>query len=102
MAKIVWAASAIKDLDDIGNYIAQDSEKYARLTVQKLFNGVDVLEKHPNFGRIVPELADPQIRELINNNYRVVYMVVDKRKIEILTVHKANRLLSNSFEPPDL
>lgn len=44
MAKVVWTDSALKDLDDIGNYIAQDSEKYTRITVQKLFNCVDVLE----------------------------------------------------------
>jgi len=37
MAEIVWTESALNDLDDIGDYIAKDSARYAELTVAKLF-----------------------------------------------------------------
>ena len=29
MVKVIWTDSAIKDLDDIGEYIAKDSIRYA-------------------------------------------------------------------------
>lgn len=51
MVKIVWTDSAIFDLEDIGEYIAKDSERYAQLTVSRLFESVDILEEHPRVGR---------------------------------------------------
>ena len=43
MAEIVWTESALNDLDDIGDYIAKDSIRYAELTVAKLFESPDIL-----------------------------------------------------------
>ncbi|MBI1184142.1 hypothetical protein GC194_07715 [bacterium] len=51
MVKVVWTDAAIRDLDDIGNYIAKDSLRYAQLTVERLFNSVDVLEKIQALGK---------------------------------------------------
>lgn len=31
MVKVVWTDSAILDLDNIGEYIAKDSERYAQI-----------------------------------------------------------------------
>jgi plasmid stabilization system protein ParE len=36
MVKLIWTDQAITDLGDIGDYIAENSEKYAKLTVKKL------------------------------------------------------------------
>lgn len=33
MVKLIWTDQAIDDLGDIGDYIAENSEKYAKLTV---------------------------------------------------------------------
>jgi hypothetical protein len=33
MVEIVWTDSAIQDLNDIGEYIAKDSIRYAEITV---------------------------------------------------------------------
>ena len=38
MVKLIWTDQAINDLGDIGDYIAENSESYAKLTVKKLFN----------------------------------------------------------------
>jgi toxin ParE1/3/4 len=35
MVKVIWTDSAIMDLNDIGDYIAQDSERFAALTVER-------------------------------------------------------------------
>lgn len=47
MAKLIWTDQAIDDLGDIGDYIAETSEKYAKLTVQKLYERTDILKNRP-------------------------------------------------------
>ena len=96
MVKVVWTDSAIKDLDDIGEYIAKDSVRYAQITVSKLFESVDILEAHPRDGVIVPEFEDDAIRQIVRGNYRIVYQIIDDLRIDILTVHNCARLLSNT------
>jgi len=96
MVKIVWTDNAINDLNDIGEYIAKDSVRYAEITVLELFESVDILEEHPKAGPMVPEFEDETFRQIIRGNYRIVYRIVDEYSIHILTVHHSARLLSNS------
>lgn len=98
MAKVVWTDSALIDLDNIGSYIARDSERYAQLTVKRLFTSVDILEENPNAGRTVQEFENENIRELIRFNYRIVYYLVNEYRIDILTVHRSERLPGNVFD----
>jgi addiction module RelE/StbE family toxin len=97
MDKVIWTDNALQDLNDIGDYISKDSEKYAQLTVNRLFDSVDILECHPLAGKIVPEYNDSSIREIIKGNYRIVYQIVDVTRIDILTVHNCARLIENTF-----
>ena len=64
MAQIRWTDLAIENLVDIGDYIARDSEMYARLVVDELFDSATILEQHPLAGRIVPEYTRHDLREL--------------------------------------
>jgi toxin ParE1/3/4 len=96
MVKINWTNLAIQDLEDIADYISNDSVRYAELTVQRLFEAVDILLTHPKAGRIVPEFNQEELRELIRGNYRIVYRILNKTRIDVLTVHHSARLLSNS------
>ena len=43
-------------------------------------------------GRIVPEINSPNIREIIEGNYRIIYRVAQE-KIEVLTVFEGRKLL---------
>lgn len=96
MVKVIWTDSAIQDLNEIGDYIANDSVRYAEITVQKLFNAVDILEKYPLLGKIVPEFEDENLKELIRGSYRIVYQIIGEFRIDILTVHNCARLIENS------
>jgi len=96
MVKIVWTDSAIQDLNDIAEYISKDSVRYAELTVEKLFNSTDILERYPKSGIKVPEYNNDSLRQIIKGNYRIVYLIVDKHRIDILTVHNSARLTSNT------
>ena len=96
MVKVVWTDLAIQDLDDIGEFIAKDSERYAKAVIQNLFESTELLESHPKAGRVVPEFENKNIRELIRGSYRIVYRIVDTSRIDILTVHHSARLMKRS------
>jgi toxin ParE1/3/4 len=85
VAELTWSPQAIEDLESIKSYIAQDSPHYAGLVVQKLVSAIERLGEFPSSGRIVPEFGDPQIREVLWRNYRVVYRHIES-DIEIVTV----------------
>ncbi len=95
MVKLIWTDQAINDLGDIGDYIAENSEKYAKLTVKKLFERPDILKTFPQAGRIVPEKNDENVRELIEGNYRIIYEIVSADQINILTVYHSARDLTS-------
>jgi len=87
MVKLIWTDQAINDLGDIGDYIAENSEKYAKLTVKKLFERPEILKTFPQAGRIVPEKNEDNLRELIEGNYRIIYEIISTDQINILTVY---------------
>lgn len=46
-----WTASALRDLDFAGGYIAQDSPKAAAGMARRVQDAVEYLENHPALGR---------------------------------------------------
>ena len=55
-----------------------------------------MLENFPLSGRVVPEFATDELRELIIGSYRMIYYVVSDKRIDILTIHHSSMLLSNN------
>lgn len=96
MAEVKFTDQSINDLNDIAEYISNDSVFYAELQIQKLINRTDTLEKFPLIGRIVPELNLKSVREIIEGNYRIIYRVVNKSMIHILTFHHSRRKLKRT------
>ena len=92
MTQLIWTRQAIEDVQSIKQFIAQDSPHYADLVTQRLIASVERLPALPQSGRIVPEINDPTIREVIQGSYRIVYRLI-REEIHILTVHHAARLL---------
>jgi addiction module RelE/StbE family toxin len=90
MEQISWTKKSLKDLKAINDYISLDSIFYATRFISKLITRVDQLLEFPESGRIVPEKKDPEIRELIEGNYRIFYRL-QKDKITILRIHNAAR-----------
>ena len=94
MVKLIWTDQAINDLAGIGDYISENSEKYAKLTVKKLFERTEILKTFPQTGRIVPEKNNENVRELIEGNYRIIYEIIRTDHINILTVYHSARNLT--------
>jgi len=75
MVKVIWTERALNDLEEIGNYISKDSFHYARLTLSKLIETEINISGNPKIGRIVPEIKNENIREIIKGIYRVIYEI---------------------------
>lgn len=93
MVKINWTPQSRNDLISIAEFIAQDSRKYAKIQVRRIRERVRQLVHFPKSGRIVPELENPRIREVIMGNYRIIYLIATDERIDILTIHHAAKLL---------
>ena len=94
MAKLIWTDQAINDLEDIGNYISKSSNKYAKLTIKKLYNRTHILKKFPFSGRVVPEKKDLNLREIIEGNYRIIFEIISDDLVYVLGIYHSARDLN--------
>jgi len=92
MAQVRWTSQAVDDIESIAEFISQDSIHYASLFVSDILAAVERLEHFPQIGRVVPELNDLVIREIILGDYRIVYRLSGEIA-EVLTVFHGGRLL---------
>jgi len=95
MAEVRWTPQAADDLEAVADFIATNSPYYARLFTMDVLAAVERLADFPNSGRVVPELKDPAIREILFGSYRIVYRVKGD-VVELLTVYHGARLLDPS------
>jgi len=91
MAKVIWAPTALNDLDAIAEYIAKDSPDRAALFVARLIDATDPLADFPEPGRLIPELDDPAWREIVVAAYRIMYRLEGDAVWISAIVHGARR-----------
>jgi toxin ParE1/3/4 len=91
--KILWAQEALNQLIEIEDFISKDSPERAVQFIDDIIEHAEkVLPGGLRIGRTVPEISNPEIRELIFKKYRIVYRI-NKKNVEILTVFEGHRLL---------
>ncbi|HCL56506.1 MAG TPA: type II toxin-antitoxin system RelE/ParE family toxin [Spirochaetia bacterium] len=95
--EILWNQSALDDLERIVSYIAKDSPLYAEKYALKMIESLEILKTHPCSGRIVPEMNNQEIREIIFDSYRLIYCIRGSQKIEVLSIIHGNKKLILNF-----
>lgn len=90
--KILWSPLAVERLEDIYEYISKENISAAQKMIDKIFKRVESLSKYPKRGRKVPEANREEIREVFENEYRIIYRAESKR-IFILTIRNFKQLL---------
>ncbi len=93
MVRIVWTELSIQDLKEIFDFIAADSNRYANITLDKIYQRVQTIATNPYIGRVVPEIDEKPIREVIVVAYRVIYRIKNDHQVDILRVYHSARLL---------
>ena len=96
MVKIVWTELSIEDLKEIYDYISLYSQRYALITIEKIYLRVQDIIDNPRVGRIVPEINNSKIREVISGSHRIVYKILSDTKVDILRVYHSARLLKRT------
>ena len=90
---IRWSQEAGEYLIEIEEFIARDSVERAIRFVDALVDHAEaILSGNPRSGRVVPEIGNPDIRELIYHGYRIVYRL-NTDFVEIVTVFEGHRQL---------
>jgi plasmid stabilization system protein ParE len=99
-AFLEWRPQALKDLEEIEAYYERVAPDYAAFFVEQVFDKADQLERFPRMGRMVPEIEDEAIRELIYRDYRIIYFVdVGDGEVAVLTViHSAQQFGGLDFD----
>ncbi len=91
--RITFAESAVQDLEELQDWYAeQDVPEVGQRFVTEVLEKVAGLSDFPERGRVVPEFAQPAIRELIHPPFRVVYRRESSR-IRVIRVWRSERLL---------
>jgi toxin ParE1/3/4 len=89
MVELRWSESAVGDLEELCNYIANDSEEYARNFARRIIDKIETVAAFPYLGRIVPEFNNKMIREILLLNYRLVYRIHEENIEIVRIIHHA-------------
>jgi toxin ParE1/3/4 len=93
MAQIVWTEPALRDLDEIAEYIALDKYSAAQNLVEQVFSRVAQLQEFPESGRKPPELPkNSRYYEVIVGPCRIFYRI-DNKKLYVLYIMRSERQL---------
>jgi plasmid stabilization system protein ParE len=85
--RVHWTTTAINHLRHIHTYIGQSSPAYASRIVDRLTRRSQQIAQFPESGRIVPETDLPQIREVMEGPYRIMYHITPDQVDIIAVIH---------------
>ena len=91
--KVHWTETAQDHLDGIYSYIARDSVEYALRMVDRLTRRSQQIADVPLSGHRVPEYDMDQIREVIEQPYRIIYHIKPDQIDIIAVIHGARDVL---------
>ncbi|MCA2017049.1 type II toxin-antitoxin system RelE/ParE family toxin [Vibrio tritonius] len=89
---VVWSPLALEKLGDAAEFISLDDPVAAENWVNDVFDKTELLGTMPEMGRLVPELHNPNYREIIFGNYRIIYSI--GLEIQILTIRNCRQILT--------
>lgn len=82
--KVVFTDEADWDLEEIGDFIAQDSARYARLTVKELRAKAKDLAQMPERFAVVGQVAGAMMRRRPYGEYSIFYFVDGAAKAVVI------------------
>ena len=103
MAQVIWAPQALADLEAIGDFIAREAPRFAQMLTDGAFEATERVGLFPRSGRIVPEIGDESIREILYRGYRILYIVSgeeDMEEVKILTVFHSSMPFGGESDLP--
>jgi len=91
--EVVWARRARSDLRLAISHIQADSPTAARSFASGITQASRSLSTLSERGRVVPELAHDEVRELLLGRYRLVYEVFPDKVAVVRVIHASRDFL---------
>jgi plasmid stabilization system protein ParE len=91
--EVVWARRARSDLRLAISHIQADSPTAARTFASAIIQSSRSLATLSERGRVVPELGQEEVRELLLGRYRLVYEVFPARVAVVRLIHASRDFL---------
>ncbi len=88
--KILWTETALGHLSAIHKYISSTSTLYADRMIDRVMDRGRQLAAFPESGHLVTETDYPNVRELLEHPYRIIYRV-SSEAVEVLAVVHVRR-----------
>ena len=88
--KVHWTDTAVDHLAAINAYLEHNAPDYALRVIDRLTRRSQQIGRFPHSGRAVPELNLPNVREVIEGPYRIIY-VIKPDQIDILAIIHSSR-----------
>lgn len=98
MARLIWTERGVSSLEDVYDYIAADSPTYAKFQVERITENIENLKAFPESGRKLPEYPAGPYREIIVDNYRLIYRYdATKQSVIVINIVHGRRSLVGSM-----
>ena len=78
--KVILTPQSLADLEKIVTFIARDNPGRARTFGNELIDRALATAAFPELGRVVPEIGEPAVREIVHGAYRIIYEIFPGRE----------------------
>ncbi|MGH9319056.1 MAG: type II toxin-antitoxin system RelE/ParE family toxin [Vicinamibacteria bacterium] len=92
--RVVWAPRSRYDIRLVCHFLERDSPEAAKKFAQAVIRAGRSLADFSERGRVVPELGEPNVRELFISSYRLIYEVSQDRVAVLRVIHGSRDLLA--------
>jgi toxin ParE1/3/4 len=89
---VTWTETAADQLQAARDYLARSSPGYAQTLAARIVARTEALDGHPLTGAEVPEYGDPDIREVFEHPYRIIYRVTGADVQVVAVIHSSRRM----------
>ena len=79
--KVILTPQSIDDLKEAVLFIAPHNPERARTFGNELISRALSLATFPERGRVVPEIGEPAVREIIHGSYRIIYEIFPEQNV---------------------
>ena len=87
--RVVWARRALIGLHEILHFVSRESPSGAQVLCSAILSRASSLDTLSHRGRVVPEIASPDVREAIIKRYRLIYEVHSEEVVILAVLHGA-------------
>lgn len=88
--RVRWSKRALRQVVDAASYVLRDRALPTLHWADELIGAMWNVGEFPESGRVVPEIGNPRVREIIHRDVRVIYRI-DPAELVVMMVWPTRR-----------